>query len=491
MKARALTAKALPEHRNHIRVPEYNREEVTVGIAHFGVGNFHRAHMALYVEKCLEIPGNEDWGIVGIGISDGERSREKARQFAKQDGLYSLTEFSSDGSKSARVVGAMLDYMHAPTDPEAVIARLADPSIRIVSLTITEGGYFVDETTGEFQVDNAVIAEDIAAEKPSTVFGFIVRALQRRQRAGIAPFTVISCDNLRGNGDVTRTAVLGYAEKYDSALSEWIAQHGAFPNSMVDRITPYVNEQDRASLNENTGIDDELPVMAEDYLQWVIEDDFASGRPDFDKVGVELRSDVSTFETVKGRLLNASHVLLSYPALLAGYRVVAEAMADTDLRKLLHDYMTEDAFPLLDVPQGLSLPNYRDQILDRFSNPAIKDQLIRIATDGASKIPVFHSQTTRGLLTQGRDMTRIAFLFACYRRYLDGVDDEGNDFGAVEPSLSDSEYDALKTADKLAVLRFPTFAHLNLANNAEFADKFLTLYESICSEGTLATLRNL
>ncbi|WP_216363417.1 mannitol dehydrogenase family protein [Subtercola boreus] len=469
-------------------IPTYDRSAVRVGIAHFGVGNFHRSHEAVYVDRCLHLPGNEGWGIVGIGISDTAASREKAAAFHRQDGLYTLTEFAPDGSSHSRVIGSIVSYLHAPTNPEAVLDQLTEPNVRIVSLTITEGGYNLDESTKEFVLTNPDVQADLAGNPPRTVFGFIATALARRRANGIEPFAVISCDNLRHNGDTARKAILGYAAAIDLDLAAWIAEHVSFPNAMVDRIAPYVSATDRDRLNSATGVEDLIPVMSESYLQWVLQDHFPAGRPDLGDVGVQLREDVTLFETVKGRLLNASHVLLSYPALLMGYRLVHDAMADQGLRGLLDIFMEHDVLPLLIEPEGVSLPDYKNLILDRFANPAVGDQLIRIATDGSAKIPVFHSQTITELINGGKVLEREAFLFACYDRYLAGTDDNGEPLGTTEPSLSRNDRDGLDAADGLGLLRVAAFSTLDLPNSPSFVSSYIHLRASIARDGTTKTL---
>ncbi|MGU3646511.1 mannitol dehydrogenase family protein [Microbacterium sp. C23T] len=453
----------------------YDRSDVRAGIAHFGVGNFHRVHQALYIDRILRQGEDLSWGIVGIGLSDGEAARDKAEKFHAQNGLYSLTEYAPDGSSRSQIVGSMIDYLHAPSDPERVLSVLTDPNLRIVTLTITEGGYLLNETTGVFQVDHPAVQAGLAADAPTTVFGFLVEALRRRRKADTVPFTVVSCDNLRQNGSTTRRAVVGYAAAVDAELADWIDANVSFPNSMVDRIAPYVTDEDRVRLNAETGIDDLLPVMSESYLQWVIEDEFPAGRPALESVGVQLRPDVHAFEAVKGRMLNASHVLLSYPGLLLGYRYVDEAMRDERLRELLDVFMETDVIPLLTAPEGVSLQEYKQLILDRFANPAVGDQLIRIATDGAAKIPVFHTATIRELIEKRADIRREAFLFACYTQYLAGSDDNGGAIEVTEPSLTRTEWDAFAGENPFNVLRFPTFRPLVLTSAYAFTDEYLAM----------------
>ncbi len=474
-----------------LQVPGYDRSALRAGIAHFGVGNFHRAHQAVYLDRYLAKGGSPAWGIVGIGIGDGAAARQKARRFAEQDCLYTLTELSPDGTSTARVIGAMVGYLHAPSEPERVLDLLSSPQLHIVTLSITEGGYFVDQASHEFAPDDPEVRADSARPQPRTVFGYIVRALERRRRAGLRPFTVVSCDNLPHNGDVARAAVVGYAGLVSQELAAWIAAHGAFPNSMVDRVVPYVDEEARKSLNERAGVDDRLAVMAETYLQWVLEDDFADGRPELEEVVVQMVRDVSAYETAKLRLLNAPHVLLAYPAVLAGHRVVHSAVAEPDLRALLETFMAADVLPQLDgmLPPDLVAQDYMRSILERFGNPSIEDQLLRIATDGASKIPTFHASLVRGMLSAGRDVRREALLLASYRRYLSGTDDKGQVFEVTEPYLAPDEQATLGSGDPIAILRHAKFAGLQVADDQRFVGAYRQACEILAGQGALAAVR--
>lgn len=308
-----------------VSAPRYDRSKITAGIAHIGVGNFHRVHQGVYLDDLLAVRTDHNgWGIVGIGLCNRDTSRAKAQYYAPdaQNCLYTVTLRSQDGARTSRVVGSMVEYVFGPDDPAAVVARLTDPAIRIVSLTITEGGYNLDEQTGEFRLDDPAVVADLRREHPETVYGVLTAALAARRKAGVAPFTVMSCDNLRHNGDTARKAVIGYAAAADSELARWIGEEVAFPNSMVDRIAPTVSPETKTALNALTGVDDGVPALAEEYRQWVLEDNFPTGRPAWEDLGVLLRPDVAAFEAVKGRLLNASHMLLAYPAALIGYRWV-------------------------------------------------------------------------------------------------------------------------------------------------------------------------
>ena len=469
--------------------PGYRRADVTPGIAHIGVGNFHRVHEALYVEACLQLPHQSSWGIVGIGLGDSDRAQAKAAAYAAQDCLYTVTEYDTDGSAQSRLVGAMVRYLYAPGDPEAVLVQLADPDIRIVSLTITEGGYNLAEGTGEFDLSHPDVQRDLREALPRTAFGFITEALRRRRAAGIEPFTVMSCDNLRSNGDTTRSAIVGFAAASDPDLAGWISSAVAFPNSMVDRIAPVVTAAVRRDILDRVGVLDQIPAVAESFTQWVLEDNFPTGRPNLEAVGVELRPDVASFETIKGRMLNACHMLLAYPALLSGYRWVHDAMADSVLVELLRQFLNRDVIPHIEGPPGISLEAYAAGVLNRFANPAVGDQLLRIASDGASKLPTFHARTTEVLLAQGRDLRREALLIAGFRAYTRGVDDRGQQYEVVEPHLTQQDWTLLRSDDPSDALRTSPFRALGLAGHQSFLSQYVYLVEQIDVSGMASTVR--
>lgn len=471
--------------------PGYDRGAVVPGIAHIGVGNFHRAHQALYIDRCLHDPAQSGWGICGIGLGGSAASRAKAQALSDQDCLYTLTESAPDGDVQTRLIGAITDYRLAPDNPGAVLDILADPAIRIVSLTITEGGYNIDPASGRFVSDHEDVRHDLAhPAKPRTAFGFIVEALDRRRKTGAGPFTVLSCDNQRGNGDVARAAVLGFAGARDADLAAWIAAHVSFPNSMVDRIAPGVTALHGREVAARTGYHDASPVVAEAFTQWVVEDDFCNGRPDLSSVGVEMVDDVAPFEAMKGRLLNASHMMLAFPGLLAGYRLADEAMRDERLHQLLRAFMDRDVLPIIEGPQGVCLEAYRDEVINRFSNPAVGDQLLRIASDGANKIPTFLSATLATAVEQKRDLNRLAFVLACFARYFAGMDDQGQRFVPIEPNLSADLIDAL-AQDPYALLTAPPLAALKLDRSQAFMQAYERALMLLDDHGALGALERL
>ncbi len=462
-----------------LAIPAYDRGAVTAGIAHIGVGNFHRAHQALALERVLALPGQQGWGICGIGLGDSASSRARAGALGAQDCLYSLTEYDFDGSARTRVIGALLDYLVARDDPGAVLDRLADPAIRIVSLTITEGGYNLDADR-RFRADTDAVRYDLAhPDAPRTAFGYIVAALRRRRAAGIAPFTVMSCDNQRDNGAVARIAVTGFARAHDPELARWIEDEVAFPNSMVDRIVPTMTDEMADAVRRQSDLDDASPVVAEIFSQWVLEDRFCNGRPPFEQVGVELVEQVAPYEAMKGRLLNGAHMMLCFPGLLSGYRLADEAMRDPALAAMVRRFMESDVLPGLAGPPGVDLDAYRDTVLRRFANPAIGDRLARIASDGASKVPTFLTATIGAAIRQGRALDRLALLIACFGLYFAGRDGNGGRFDPQEPAVEAAERTAI-AADPRAILHASFLSHLDLDGSPAFVAAF---------DGALAAVR--
>jgi mannitol 2-dehydrogenase len=380
-----LSSGVLQDLAPHVLVPSYDRAAVKVGIVHIGVGAFHRAHEAQYVDWLLGT--DPQWGICGVGVRAADVATRDA--LVPQDGIYTLTTVDPRGQREVRVVGSIVRYLHAPDDQEAVLAQMADPTVRIVSLTITEGGYGVDDATGVFSpVDDATRADMGGARVPRSAFGMITEALRRRREQGTAPFTVLSCDNVQHNGSVTRKALLAVAAARDPDVAEWIAENVSFPNSMVDRITPGTTEDVRSSVAHDIGVQDRWPVRAESYLQWVLEDDFPAGRPSWEAAGVQLVADVEPYEFMKLRLLNASHQVMSYPSLLLGFTWVDDACRDPQVVALLAGWMREARVTLLPVP-GVDLDDYCLTLIDRFGSQAVRDTLARQVVSSSDRIPKF------------------------------------------------------------------------------------------------------
>ncbi|MGV6477632.1 mannitol dehydrogenase family protein [Azotobacter vinelandii] len=412
--------------------PAYDRGQIGQGIVHIGVGGFHRAHQAVYTEMLLNRGKAGEWGICGVGLRPEDRGMQEA--LASQDYLYTLYELGDGSDTQIQVVGAIVDFLLADDDAEALIRKLADPATRIVSLTITEGGYCTDDSTGQFNADLPQIRHDLAnPQRPRTVFGFLSEALARRRAAGIEPFTVMSCDNLPHNGRVARNALLGFARLRDAGLHDWIAGKVSFPNAMVDRITPMTSDAHRVRLREETGIEDAWPVVAEPFLQWVVEDDFCNGRPAWEEVGVQFTEDVTPYEAMKIRLLNGSHLAMAYLGALLGHRHAHEAMQDGQLRDYVRAYMDRDVTPLLAEVPGIDLAEYKDTLIERFSNTAICDQISRLCSDGSSKFPKFVLPTLLEQIEAGAPLQRTALIVAAWCHYLRGIDERGETYPIPDP----------------------------------------------------------
>jgi mannitol 2-dehydrogenase len=397
-------------------IPVYDRSAASVGIVHIGFGNFHRSHEAMYIDRLMEQGEASEWGICGVGILPSDAAMRDAMR--AQDCLYTLVLRHADGRLEPRIIGSVLDYRFGPDDPEAVLQVMCDPAVRIVSLTVTESGYVKDPATGAFDPQHADVRHDLANPKtPRTAFAYVVEALRRRRAAGIAPFTVLSCDNLQGNGDVAHQAVTGFARLLDPELADWIDAEVAFPNSMVDRITPATTEHDREAVEREFGIVDLWPVPAEPFTQWIVEDTFTTGRPELERVGVQFVPDVRPYEEMKLRLLNGSHQAIAYLGGLLGCVFVDEALRDDGVRAFLDDYMWEEAIPTLAPVPGVDLEKYVNTLLERFSNPHMRDTILRLATDGANRMATFVLPTVRDNLIAGRPMPRGMLLLAAWAEY--------------------------------------------------------------------------
>jgi fructuronate reductase/mannitol 2-dehydrogenase len=362
-------------------VPGYDRATLSPGVVHFGVGGFHRAHQAMYLDD-LARRGETSWGLIGVGL----HSPAMKQVLSAQDHLFTVITRGAEGEQ-ARIVGAMIDYLYAPEEPGAVLLALTDPRTKLVTLTVTGAGYPVNPVTGEFHSEgDDEVAEDLQRPRdPASVFGFIVEALRLRREAGIAPFTVLSCDNVAANGRTTRAAVVGFARRRSDDLADWIEQCVAFPSSMVDRITPATAPEDRDEIAGRLGIDDGWPVITEPFSQWIIEDAFCNDRPPLDAVGARFVQDVRPYELMKTRLLNGGHCALGYLGLLLGYRCSDEAMRDDRVSDFVSALM-DQVMPLLPPVEGIDLREYRDLLIHRFSNRAIGDRLERLAGRGSTKL---------------------------------------------------------------------------------------------------------
>lgn len=473
-----------------VALPAYDRAAVSAGIVHFGVGGFHRAHQARIIDDLLGQGLAGDWGICGVGVMESDLLMRDA--LAAQDGLYTLVEKHPDGRREARVIGSIVDYLYAPDDPEAVIERMANPEIRIVSLTVTEGGYNIHHVTGKFQLDSPHVRHDLETDEPPvSVFGLVVEALRRRRERAIPPFTVMSCDNLQDNGAVARRAFGAFATARDPELAAWIADSVSFPNSMVDRITPVTTDGDRADVAEQFGITDAWPVVCEPFFQWVLQDSFPGGRPPYESSQVQLVADVEPYESMKLRLLNVSHQGICYFGHLMGYRLVHEAAQDPLMAGFLLAYMDSEATPTLKPVPGIDLDVYKHQLVERFSNPGVRDTIARLCAESSDRIPKWLVPVIRDQLESGGEVGLAAAIVASWARYAEGVDEQGEPIEVV---------DALKERVMAEAGQYPSNPHAfiedrelfgDLADRPRFVEAYDLALDLLHTVGARATLETL
>ena len=470
-----------------IQVPQYDRRLVGQSIIHIGVGGFHRAHQAVYTEDLLNRNRDLEWGFCGVGLLKHDaRMRDVLHS---QDCLYTLVERSQHGD-SARVVGSIGNFLLACDDREAVVEKMASAATKIVSMTITEGGYYIHSGTDEFDAQHPDIQHDLAhPHEPSCSFGFLAEALDRRRQRGQAPFTLMSCDNIQGNGNVTKKMLLSFAELRDPTLANWIAQEGLFPNSMVDRITPATTDEHRDLVRDEFGIDDGWPVVTEPFKQWVIEDQFVYGRPAWETVGAQMTNNVLPYEKMKLRLLNASHQALCYIGLLLGYEFVHQTMANAEIRLLVKLLMDREVTPVLSPVPGVDVENYKATLLERFSNPAIGDQLSRVGIYGSSGMPKFVLPSIEEELKRGGPISLLSFTVACWFRYLNGRDEQGNEILMKDP-LAPRLREVAQAAGRnpIPLLASGGIFSEDLANSPEFVRQVRGFLESCYDRGARATL---
>ena len=483
-----LTPENLSSFGPEVARPNYDRRGLRAGIVHIGVGGFHRAHQAMYLDRLFNQGRALDWAICGVGVLPSDRRMAEA--LVAQDGLYTLIVKHPDGTLEPRIVGSIVEYLLAPDDAEAVIERMADPATRIVSLTVTEGGYNIHAVTGRFDPDDEGVQHDLEpGAVPRTSFGLVTEALVRRRDRGIPPFTIVSCDNIQGNGDVARSSFSAFAVMRDADLGSWVSEQVRFPNSMVDRITPVTTEEDRAELAERFGVVDQWPVVCEPFTQWVLED--FDERPPLEDAGVQLVEDVEPYELMKLRLLNASHQAVAYVGYLAGYRLVHEACQDPLFSTFLLAYMDAEATPSLQPVPGIDLDAYKHELISRFSNPQVRDTIARLCAESSDRIPKWLLPVIRHNLQRGGQVTLSTAIVASWARYAEGIDEEGNPIDVV-----DRKKDALMAAareqrsDPLAFVRNREIFG-DLVDDAGFTTPYLAALDSLHNKGARATLQDL
>jgi len=481
-----LNATTLNSLATAVQVPSYDRSKLAQSIVHIGVGGFYRAHQCVYLDDLLN-KGHTEWAYCGVGLLPHDAAMRDA--LLPQDCLYTVVERSADGD-APRVIGSLLNYLHAPENPEAVLEKMASPDTRIVSMTITEGGYYVNEATGEFNDTHPDIVHDLQhPQQPKCSFGYLVEALDRRRQRGLPPFSVMSCDNLQHNGTIAKKMITAFARRRDPALADWMEQHCAFPNSMVDRITPATTDEHRALLKEKFGLEDRWPVVTEPFLQWVIEDNFPGGRPAWEDVGAQMTSDVLPYEKMKMRLLNASHQAMCYIGMLLGYQFAHETMQDERIRKLVRIMMDDEVTPLLTPPFGINLEAYKQTLIERFSNPTIRDQLPRIGTEGSARIPGFILPSVLDALQRGGQIKIMCFTVAAWFRYLTGSDDQGHKLPINDPLAEKLQEHAKRGGrDASVMLGLSEIFGQDLITSTAFVDQVQQALNSFYDKGAEATL---
>lgn len=465
--------------------PAYDRSDLTPGIVHFGVGNFHRAHQAVYLDDLFALGQDHDWAIIGAGVRDADEAMRQ--KLGAQDWLTTVVEQEAETS-AARVTGAMIDYLR-PGDTAAIIARLADPATRIVSLTITEGGYYIDPASQKVDATHPDLVWDAAhIDTPKTVFGLILAGLIRRREQGIRPFTVMSCDNIPGNGHVTLDAISVLADMAQKGLANWVRANVAFPNGMVDRITPATSDRERSLLETEFGIEDNWPVFCETFKQWVLEDNFPAGRPALEKVGVQFVDDVSPYEHMKIRILNGGHATIAYPAGLMDIHFVHEAMENPLISAFLRKVEDDEIIPVVPPVPDTNLHDYRALCEKRFANPKIGDTIRRLALDGSNRQPKFIIPSALDRVKMGASVTGLALVSALWCRYCFGTTESG---AVIEPN--DPSWDRLTAQAKLARDKPEIWLQMSdiygeLANLSQFSSAFAHALDTLWSTGTKATL---
>ncbi|KEY57151.1 fructuronate reductase [Serratia sp. DD3] len=476
----------------NVIVPSYDRSRLKSRIVHLGFGAFHRAHQALFTNEMLE-KTDSDWGICEVNLVGGEAL---IKQLREQDHLYTVAEKGAQATQ-VKMIGSVTESLHPALDGKAtVLAKMTEPQVAIVSMTITEKGYCADPATGRLDKNNPLIVADLANPRdPNSAIGYIVEALRQRREKGIAPFTVMSCDNVQENGHVARAAVLGFANLVDADLATWIEKHVTFPCTMVDRIVPAATEETLKEIEALVGVADPCGIACEPFRQWVIEDNFVAGRPDWNVAGAEFVSDVVPFEEMKLRMLNGSHSFLAYLGYLGGYAHISDTMTNADYRKAAFDMMMKAQAPTLKMPQGTDLEGYANLLIERFTNPSLKHQTWQIAMDGSQKIPQRMGGSLRYHLARGSDFKWLAMGIAGWMRYVAGVDERGEAIDVRDPMVA--QFQAIYAEQGLnvsvvkALLSIEAIFGTDLIANDTFVTAVTEAYQRILDQGARAAVASL
>jgi mannitol 2-dehydrogenase len=482
-----LSASALNDLPIAVLRPTYDRSKLQPGILHIGLGNFHRAHQAVYLNDLLNAGGDPAWGILGAGVREADNITRNA--LLGQDCLFSVVEVEFDTFK-ASVIGVMTDFV--PVQPDgnaALISEMTNPATKIVSLTVTEGGYFLNGE-GELDLADRTLQHDIKNPKnPKTAFGAMIAALSARRAECTKPFTIMSCDNLPGNGDIAREVVLGIAGEVDRDLAMWIEDSVTFPNGMVDRITPATGDRERQFLSDKFGIDDKLPVLCEPFRQWVLEDNFVNGRPALEDVGVTFTNEIENFEKMKLRILNGGHAIMAYAAGLMGIKFAHEAAAHPLIRAYLREVIERDVLPNVSAVPGFTPQEYLETILTRFSNPAVADTISRLCCDGTNRQPKFIVGSIKDCLKAGKSPDGLALSSALWSRYCLGRDDNGGVLEPNDPAWDRLQEVAQKAQSDPAIWLGQEHVYGSVGRDLTFMAAFEKYYRLVQEKGTSGAIQ--
>ncbi|MET1259157.1 mannitol dehydrogenase family protein [Flagellimonas sp. DF-77] len=483
-----LQQESIKDLKQDVLRPNYDRSNLKTGVVHIGVGGFHRSHQAFYLHRLMQVGKAFDWAICGLGLREEDRGMLK--DLKQQDGLYTLLTQHPDGKNDCEVIGSMKEMLLAPDDPQAAIAKLAHPDTRIVGLTITEGGYNFNPTTGHFDFSNPDIVHDLTQPAvPKSVYGYLVEALRRRKRNGIRPFTVLSCDNIQGNGSVLRRMTLAFVLKQDPDMAKYIADHVSFPNSMVDRITPVTSPEIKEVLERGYGIVDRRPVVCEPFIQWVVEDDFSNGRPELGEVGVQFVNNVAPYELMKIRLLNAGHSVIGIPGAISGLPTIDACMQDGIFKRFLRRFLDEEATPVLGKIQGFDMEGYKDDLMVRFANPNIKDNVSRICSQSSAKLPKFLIPTLRINLAYEGSIRFATFVLAAWCYYSDvGKDEKGRSLEIIDDNKETLHLAAWETKTNLTAFLEQPELFGDLTENVRFVKEYVSILVQIYEQGDIRSL---
>lgn len=473
-----------------VTIPTYDRTNVKTGIVHVGIGGFHRSHQAFYTDQLLQTNNGDNWGICGVALLPLDSKIFNVLN--DQNGLYTLIIKELDGTWNVRVIGAIVEFLFAPENPTAVIEKMANIDTKIITLTITEGGYCLNEATGRFEFNNPFIIHDLKYPKtPKTIFGYLTQALKLRKKRNLKGCTIQSCDNIQGNGNIVRKMLISFIKMAEPNLVEWVKENVSFPNSMVDRITPVTTKNDIKTLLKKVDVNDQWPVVCEPFIQWVIEDNFIAGRPKWENVGAQFVANVEPYEKMKLSLLNAGHSVLGILGALVGYKTIDEVMGNPSIKTFLSHFMDIEVIPVLGELKGIDLSNYTNSLLKRFGNIHIKDQVSRICSESSAKLPKFLLPTVRDQLKGNVNIEHSAFVIAAWAIYCIGLDELGNKLTISDKMEIELQNQALLSKKKPINFLEIEAVFGNLISSKPFVESYIKAYKNITEHGVTKSINTI